>query len=135
MLDIFIPFFSFSSSSELILGILHLLLRPTSVSFNLLLVSLSGGVIRLARSVHRSWLLPSEPTATKGQTLSPEGPTRQPAMSWLLTSTGITSPVRLLTTSLMAANWGAAEATAKKEHTWMRANMSNTLCCLSGSPH
>merc|ERR1712062_469787 len=54
MLDIFIPFFSFSSTSELILGILHLLLRPTSVSFNLLLVRLSGGVIRLARSVHRS---------------------------------------------------------------------------------
>ena len=36
-------------------------------------------------------LLPSEPTATRGQTLSPEGPTRQPAMSWLFSSTGITS--------------------------------------------
>ena len=38
-----------------------------------------------------TWLLPSEPTATRGQTLSPEGPTRHPPMSWLFTSTGITS--------------------------------------------
>ena len=87
-------------------------------------------------------LLPSEPTATRGQTLSPEGPTRQPAMSWLFSSTGITSgeknnnkrthynykyivqnlileipPVWLFTTSLMALNWGAAVATAKREQT------------------
>ena len=37
--------FSFSGSSELILGILHLLLRPTSVSFNL------RRVINLRKSV------------------------------------------------------------------------------------
>ena len=34
---------------------------------------------------------PSDPTATRGQTLSPEGPTRHPEMSRLSTSIGITS--------------------------------------------
>merc|ERR1712037_347441 len=153
MKKIYLVFFLFPSSSQLAFGILHLLLRPASVGFDLLLVGFSSRVISLACSIHWPCIAvgPGETraTVTTGRHLAPpvrsDGNKRAhplPGGSHQASGNILVVHVHRDHLSCLTVDHltdgpelGAAVATAKREHTWMRANMSSTLCCQPGSPH